>query len=100
MIHTNSAHEGIKPFKCNKCDYKTAQKAHLKKHVDSVHEGIKPYKCNICDYRTAEKTKLTIHTNSVHEKKKNKKNKSAKEIYEASLCTSNAVVSEGKKTKN
>ena len=117
-----SDHEKIKPFKCNKCDYKTAHKSHLKKHIDSVHEGIKPYKCNICDYRTAEQSKLKIHTNSVHEKikpfkcqictydtvnkthlkkhiesvhekKTNENNKSAKEI-------SNAVLSKGKKTKN
>ena len=41
--HIESAHEDIKPFKCNICEYETAHKAGLKKHVDFVHEGIKPY---------------------------------------------------------
>ena len=110
--HIDSVHQGIKPFKCNKCNYKTAKKWNLKKHIDSVHEGIKPFKCNICDYRTAEQSKLKTHITSVHENNKSKNNfmtyevnrvanmsKSAKEIYEASLGISNAIVHENKKSE-
>ena len=30
--------------------HETAKSDHLKKHIKLVHEGIKPFKCNICDY--------------------------------------------------
>merc|ERR1712051_975774 len=85
------------------------------KHIDSVHEGIKPFKCNICDYKTAEQSKLKTHITAVHENNKSKNknsfmtyevnrianmSKSAKEIYEASLGISNAIVHEKKKSEN
>ena len=74
--HIESVHEGIKPFKCNICDYETAQKGHLKKHKDSVHEGIKPYKCHICQFESATSSHVKRHITVVHEKKKNKINAS------------------------
>ena len=40
--HMESVHEGIKPFKCNICNYNAAQKWILKRHIESVHEGLKP----------------------------------------------------------
>ena len=39
-------------------DYKTAHKSVLKRCIESVHEGIKPFKCNICEYETAYKADL------------------------------------------
>ena len=65
--HKKSVHEGIKPYKCNNCDYETAQKAHLKKHIDSVHKGIKPFKCNMCKFEAAQEWNLNKHIESVHE---------------------------------
>ena len=65
--HTESVHEGIKPFKCSMCEYKAGQKVDLKKHIESVHEGIKKFKCTICDYKTANNFKLKKHIETVHE---------------------------------
>ena len=28
------------------------QKGSLKRHLKSVHDGIKPFMCNICDYKS------------------------------------------------
>ena len=41
--HVASAHEGIKPFKCEGCDYSCSRKCHLKQHVATVYEGKKPF---------------------------------------------------------
>ena len=71
--HIENVHEGIKPFKCKNCDYETALNEDLKRHVDAVHNGFKPFKCHICQYETATKAHLKRHIISVHEKKKNGK---------------------------
>ena len=39
--HVASVHEGKKPFKCESCDYRFAQKSDMKRHVALVHEGKK-----------------------------------------------------------
>jgi KRAB domain-containing zinc finger protein len=57
----------MKEFKCNICDYETAQSYNLKKHIDSIHKRIKPYECNMCEFETAHKPHLRKHINSVHE---------------------------------
>ena len=46
----------------------------LKTHIESVHEGIKPFKCHICNYKTAAKYFLKRHITLVHQNK-NSENK-------------------------
>ena len=105
--HTKSVHEGIKSFKCNSCEYETLIKTHLKWHaewhVESVH-----FKCHICQFTFTTKFSLKRHIASVHEKKNplnfanaTAMSKSAVEISEASVVTSNPVfVSNVKQTKS
>ena len=47
------------------CEYETKNQC-LKRHIESVHEGIKPFKCNMCEYETATNQSLKRHKNSVH----------------------------------
>ena len=60
MTHSR-VHRGGKPFACDQCDYKTAQKRDLKNHIFN-HTGEKPFACNQCDYKTTRKDSLKIHT--------------------------------------
>ena len=61
-----SAHEIIKPFKCNICVHESSTKGNLKRHIENVHERIKPFKCNFCDYKSARKANLNEHVESAH----------------------------------
>ena len=114
--HVETIHEEIKTFNCTLCDYEFSKQIYLKTHIESVHEGIKPFECHICQYKTAAKYFLKRHIALVHKNKnsenknsenknsenKNNENKkdfmianmseSVKEIFEASLVISNAVV--------
>ena len=46
--HVASIHEGLKPLKCESCDYSSSLKHNMKKDVSSFHEGNKSFKCNVC----------------------------------------------------
>ena len=37
--HINSVHKGLKPFKCNECDYSAYRKEHLKCHINTKHKA-------------------------------------------------------------
>ena len=52
------------------CVSKVAQKGSMNDHVASVHEGVKPFKCDICQYSCSEKDSMKKHVASVHEEKK------------------------------
>ena len=39
-------------------DFTSSEKSKLRKHTESVHEGKKPYKCSICDYTCSTKQTL------------------------------------------
>ena len=71
MKTEESVHEGIKPFKCDICDYYCSQKSDMNTYVVSVHEGKKPFKCGICKYSSSQKQQMKRHIVSVHEKKFN-----------------------------
>ena len=43
--HKASVHEGIKPYKCERCDLCFTEKSKLKRHVDCVHDGNKRFVC-------------------------------------------------------
>ena len=42
--HIASVHEEKKPFKCDICDAKFANKPNLNRHIAAIHNGKKPYK--------------------------------------------------------
>ena len=49
-----------KRFVCSVCHKKFERKAILQDHM-SNHTGIKPYKCDFCDYKVALRGTLTVH---------------------------------------
>jgi len=53
-------HTGDKPFKCCLCEYKTGDKSDLRKH-QRIHSGDKPFNCDICEYKTGNKELLRRH---------------------------------------
>lgn len=55
-------------FKCDQCDYATAQKWHLKQHISGVHLKEKPYKCHACSYAASRKNRLDHHIKVMHTK--------------------------------
>ena len=65
--HIKSVHEGIKPFKCHICQYKSALKSGLKRHIISVHEGKKQVHCTFCNIGLSTKQKLKHHNSKFHE---------------------------------
>lgn len=52
-------------FNCNRCDFKTLVKSHLKRHVEAKHTGIR-YDCNECDFQTAYSKDVRRHKMSIH----------------------------------
>jgi len=51
----------------SKCRIKAQAKQNLKLHIKAVHDKIKDIKCDRCDYKTAQRSNLTIHLR-VHKK--------------------------------
>ena len=51
--HKNRVHLKIKKFQCSHCPNMFASPQGLREHVDGTHLGIKPNKCDICDFATA-----------------------------------------------
>ena len=49
-----------KPYKCELCDYCSAQKSWLTQHM-RTHTGEKPYNCESCNYSGAWKCHLLRH---------------------------------------
>ena len=80
LEHISMVHEGLKPYQCHLCVYRSARKPDLKKHLASVHwnrhpgqeigsEKLKPklYECVDCNSRFSERNQLVKHIESVHE---------------------------------
>ena len=59
--------KGEKPYKCNKCDYKTDRMDHVKRHNALLHEGKKLFQCKMCTYRSSQKELLFRHIASIHD---------------------------------
>lgn len=53
-------HAGEKPFKCNICDFRSADKSYLGCHLKN-HTADKRYKCDICEYSCTVKGRLQKH---------------------------------------
>ena len=64
--HVKAVHEGIKPYICAQCGYRTARKSDLHKHLP-IHTGQKPYQCETCSVSFSFKRSLDRHVKEVHE---------------------------------
>ena len=72
-------HEGEKPYKCEFCDYASAQKGNVKKHINEVHEKGESFQCESCSSKFYRKRQFKIHMRTVHEGKRD---------YNCTLCSS------------
>ena len=52
-------------FKCEKCDYKSRHKHHVKSHMKAQHDVVK-FSCANCDYKTGYSHNLHKHRRSKH----------------------------------
>ena len=81
-----SNHTGIKPYKCDFCDYKVALRAtltaHLRRCKKKSSDPSKKFKCKACPYSSAVKKKLEKHM---------KKHKDPDPILKCDLCEYKAV---------
>ena len=57
--HKQSKHERVR-YNCDQCHYKATQAGHLKKHKLSKHEGVR-YSCDKCDYKATRHDNLKQH---------------------------------------
>ena len=53
-------------FKCDECDFETANKYYLKVHLEMKHQGVR-YPCNVCGMLCASKNSLKKHQQCAHE---------------------------------
>lgn len=58
--HNRSFHNGLKPFKCQRCGKKFASHVELDVHF-AKHNGDKPFKCELCPKQFHHKTDLRRH---------------------------------------
>lgn len=58
--HNRSFHNGLKPFKCQRCGKKFASVVELDVHF-AKHNGDKPFKCELCPKQFHHKTDLRRH---------------------------------------
>ena len=63
--HYMSEHEGVHPYACDTCDYKTNEKSDLRRHK-LKHFGLKRYLCEYCPYKTDTRWVLVKHCRSQH----------------------------------
>ena len=63
-VHIKTVHEGVQ-HSCDQCDYKTARLDNLKTHIKVKHKGIK-HICDICGYQATRPDYLKIHKNTKH----------------------------------
>ena len=73
--HIKTVHEGIKPYKCNKCDLSFGRKYNLKRHVARKHsekneeENAILYECDCCNKTFKTKKELKGHQVRLEEKR-------------------------------
>ena len=63
--HYMSEHEGVHPYACDRCEYKTNEKSDLRRHK-LKHYGLKRYRCDYCPYKTDTRWVLVKHCHSQH----------------------------------
>ncbi len=54
-------HTDIYDYKCGICRKAFRQRSSLRQHMSHVHEGLRPYKCNRCDMSYSTKAYLIKH---------------------------------------
>ncbi|UYV65818.1 hypothetical protein LAZ67_3005538 [Cordylochernes scorpioides] len=54
-----------KPFKCDRCNYKSYSKIHLRVHIRK-HTNSKPYICDLCGFQTSYSGSLNGHKRNKH----------------------------------
>ena len=64
--HIDAVHEKKKPFVCNTCNTRFAEKGHLKTHIRGVHEGLRPFECQVCKNTFKSKQMLNNHAEKNH----------------------------------
>ncbi|XP_034446255.1 zinc finger protein 335-like isoform X3 [Hippoglossus hippoglossus] len=80
-FHVDS-HEGNDPelFKCLQCNYRCKRWSSLKEHMFN-HEGIKPFKCEECDYTSVYRKDVLRHS-AVHNKEKKRRTELVPKVSE------------------
>ncbi len=63
--HVMSVHQGVMPYACDQCDYKTNEKSDIVRHKHK-HLGIKRYQCQFCNYRADQRWLLVSHCAKQH----------------------------------
>ena len=53
---------------CKLCNFKVAGKVFLNDHINGVHLGVKPHKCQKCDFTTAYSSAFYLHMKKIHVK--------------------------------
>ncbi len=68
MSHIKSVHLGIRPRKCDRCDYEARDLFLLRRHVKRAHDrgGEKTLKCPHCEFATHFEENLARHVKAVH----------------------------------
>ena len=74
-----------KRFPCELCGHKFVTNNELNDHFNSVHLGLRPYKCDLCDFKTGQASNLFHHKRKGHtasrngEKRRTRKRKQEKD---------------------
>ncbi|CAD5119363.1 DgyrCDS7980 [Dimorphilus gyrociliatus] len=63
--HRLSVHEGVKPYNCSKCTFKTNEVSDLKRHLNK-HDGLQKFKCQLCPYASYQRFLLVNHCSRTH----------------------------------
>ncbi|XP_028663081.1 zinc finger protein 142 [Erpetoichthys calabaricus] len=68
LQHVALKHEGLKPHRCQFCDFSTTRRYRLEAH-ESLHTGIGRICCEQCGQTFGTNSKLRLHHQRVHEKR-------------------------------
>lgn len=59
-------HSGEKPFQCDMCTFKSAERGVLNSHFARKHTNRRPFKCSFCDFRAIGVSFLNQHVKERH----------------------------------
>lgn len=66
----SSIDSGVKPFKCDKCEFQFRQWGDLKYHIISRHSDVKAHMCEFCGKSFSRRYSLVVHRR-IHTREKN-----------------------------